>query len=403
MKGVLSGVRILDFTAHTAGPVATAAMADCGAEVIKVEPPIKGDDTRHLSPRLDGQALTYLGNNRGKKSITINLKDAEGLKIIKKLIKISDVVMENFRPGVMKRYGLDYESIKELNPKLIYCSISAYGQYGPDSHSPGFDVTIQARSGAMDLTGEANGTPMKIGIVVGDTVAAKDAFGAVAAALYHRSVTGEGQKIDISMLESMTSMNMYLDHVMIGLHPTRQGKHHISLAPYGIFEGKNGQLAVIAAFTDKHFEILCNEVIKKPELLMDKRFFTADARVKNHLILAKYIENWLSKYDDINDALCVLCKHGLVCTKIFTPEEVVHDPQLLAHGGIAEIESMPSMKNVRTFKTRAHWAKYSATPASCGRPPELGEHNKEILSLIGMSKEKIDELENKWNRKIINT
>jgi len=397
MSGVLSGIRVLDFTAHTAGPVATAAMADCGAEVIKVEPPVKGDDTRWLSPRLDGQALTYLANNRGKKSITVDFKDPEGIRILKELIKISDVIVENFRPGIMKRFGLDYQSVKELNPKMIYCSVSAYGQYGPDATRPGFDIVMQARSGAMALTGEENKTPMKIGIVVGDMVASKDAFGAIAAALYHRAVTGEGQQIDISMLESMTSMNLYIDHVMMGLHPSRKGRHHISLAPYGIFEGRNGQNAVIATFTDKHFAELCSEVLKKPELLTDGRFTTPELRIENYLVLVGYIEAWLREYDDVNDALKELEKRGLACSRILTPEEAVEDPQLNAHGGIVEIETMPSMKNVKTFKTRAHWAKYSATPAHSGRPPELGEHNQEVFSMIGMSREEIDALEKKWS------
>lgn len=399
MAGVLSGVRVLDFTAHTSGPVATAAMADCGAEVIKVEPPIKGDDTRSLSPRLDGQAMTYMTNNRGKKSITVNMKDPEGIRILKELIKISDVVVENFRPGIMKRYGLDYESIRDLNPGIVYCSVSAYGQFGPSYTKPGFDVVVQARSGAMDLTGEPDRAPVKIGIVLGDMVAAKDAFGAICAALYHKAVTGEGQYIDISMLECMTSMNLYIDHAMIGLHPARRGKHHISLSPYGIFEGKNGQTIVIAAFTNYHFGILCREVLLRPELVDDPRFVTPEARVDHYLEVADAIESWLKTFDDIDDALHEMEAHGLVCTRILTPEQVANDPQLIAHGGITEIEAMPSMKNVRSFKTRAHWAKYSATPAVCGRPPELGEHNSEVLSMIGMTPAEIEELEKKWNAK----
>lgn len=397
MAGVFENVRVLDFTAHTAGPVATAALADCGAEVIKIEPPMTGDDTRRLSPRIDGQALTYLANNRGKKSVTINLKDPEGIRILKELIKTSDVVVENFRPGTMKRFGLDYESVKELNPGLVYCSISAFGQFGPDAARPGFDIIVQARSGVMDLTGEPDGSPTKIGIVVGDMVSAKDAFGAIAAALYHKAVTGEGQYLDISMLECMASMNLYIDHALIGRNPTRQGKHHISLAPYGIFEGKNGQNAVIAAFTDKHFAILCNEVLKKPELLTDERFATAAARVEHHNELAEYIESWLGNYEDITEALEMLESKGLVCTKIFTTRDVIENQQFLEHGGLAEIEAMPSMKEVRSFKARAHWTKYSATPVRYGRPPELGEHNHEIMAQAGLSDEEIRGLEEKWN------
>lgn len=396
MAGIFDGIRVLDFTAHVSGPAATSTLADLGAEVIKIEPPEHGDDTRKLFPKLDGQALTFLWNNRGKKSVTINLKDPEGCKLVKKLIKTADVLVENFRPGVMKKFGIDYDSVKTDAPGLVYCSISAFGQYGPDSGRPGFDIIVQAKSGIMDLTGEPNGSPTKIGIVLGDMVSSKDAFGAICAGLYHKLKTGEGQYIDVSMLECMTTMNLYIDHALMGKDPQRQGRHHISLAPYGIFEGKNGQCIVMAAFTDKHWAVLCNNVFQQPEMITDPKYATGSARIENHMEIASKIETWLKQFDNINDALQKLDEKGIICCKIKSTKEASEDPQLIAHGGIAKIEAMPSMKNTKTFRARGPWVKYSKTPAVMKRAPELGEHNDEILEEVGLTKEKIEVLQAKW-------
>ncbi|WP_444641900.1 CaiB/BaiF CoA transferase family protein [Caproiciproducens sp. R1] len=396
MAGIFDGVRVIDFTAHVSGPACTSTLADLGAEVIKIEPPVTGEATRNLYPRLDGQALTYLWNNRGKKSVTINMKDPEGVAAIKELIKTADVLVENFRPGVMEKFGISYDRVKEFAPGIIYCSISAFGQYGPDAYRPGFDIVVQARSGIMDLTGEPDGMPTKIGIVLADMVSSKDAFAAIAAALYHKLKTGEGQYLDVSMLECVSSMNLYIDHALMGRDPQRQGRHHISLAPYGIFEGKNGQCIVLAAFTDKHWEILCNEVLKKPEMVDDPQYKTGNSRIENKLQIAAAIEDWLKTFDNIDDAVKTVEKFGLVASKINSTREVAQDPQLLAHGGIVDIEAMPSMKNTDSYKARGPWIKYSKTPAVMRRASELGEYNHEVLSGIGLSKEKIEEMESRW-------
>jgi Predicted acyl-CoA transferases/carnitine dehydratase len=396
MAKIFDGVRVLDFTDHVSGPTATAAMADLGAEVIKIEPPGRGDSTRSLSPKLDGQALNFLWNNRGKKSITVSLKDPDGLKVIRELLPTADVIVENFRPGVMKRLGLGYEAVIQYAPQIIYCSISGFGQTGPDAMRPGFDIIVQAKSGIMDLTGEPDGSPTKIGLVVGDMVTGKDTFGAISAALYHKLKTGEGQYIDVSMLECMTSMNLYIDHVFIGKNPQRRGRHHISLAPYGIFEGKNGQCVVIAAYTDKHWATLCNGVLKRPELVDDPRFVSPGSRTENYKEIAVLLETWLKQYDNINDALRIMEGLGLVCGKICSTQEVTEQPQLIARDAFVDIEPMPSMKNAKTFKARGPWIKYSKTPAGMKRACELGEHNYEIMGELGLSKEQVDALEEKW-------
>lgn len=398
MSAIFEGIRIADFTAHTSGPLATSLFADLGAEVIKIETPVKGDDTRHLPPFNDGAGTNFLWNNRGKKSVTLDLKDPEGIEIAKKLIMTADVVMENFRPGVMKRFGLDYDEVVKIKPDVVYCSLSAFGQYGPMAGNPGFDVIIQARSGVMDMTGEPDGMPMKSGVVMADFIAAKDAFGAVSAALFHKLRTGEGQYIDVSMLQCVAGMNLYIDQVFLGRKPHRRGNYHSSMAPYGVYKGKNGQCVVLAAYVNKHYFILC-DLMGRPDLKTDPKTSTPAARVENLEYVAEPINEWLSTFDDINDAVRILTEHGLVCSKILTTAEAAMDEQLNAHGGIVEIEAMPSMKHTKTFKARGPWAEYSKTPAKLKRACELGENNHEILEQLGLTPEEVDALEDRWTEK----
>lgn len=395
MAGIFEGIRIIDFSAHTAGPLAGGLFADLGAEVIKIEMPVHGDDTRHLSPKIDGQNPNFMWNNRGKKSVTLSLKDPQGVEIAKKLISTADAVLENFRPGVMKRLGLSYEDVIQFKPDIVYCSLSAFGQYGPAAHEPGFDIIVQARSGIMDMTGEPDGDPIKCGIVMADVVAAKDTFGAMCAALYHKLRTGEGQYVDMSMLQSLIGMNLYIDHIPLGRDPHRVGKHHLTLAPYGVFAGKNGQNIVLAAFTNRHFAILC-ELMGCPELAEDPRANTPDSRVENSGLIAETVETWLRSFDDINEAVDLLKSKGLTCSKILSTKEAFYDPQLNAHGGIAEIEAMPSMKNTKTYRARGPWMTFSKTPVHMKRACELGEHNDEILGQLGMPAEEIHALQDRW-------
>lgn len=398
MAAIFEGVRIIDFSAHTSGPLAGALFADLGAEVIKVEPPVHGDDIRGLPPRIDGQNPNFMWNNRGKKSVTLDLKDPDGLEIAKKLIASADAVLENFRPGVMKRLHLSYEDVIQFKPDIVYCSLSAFGQFGPMATNPGFDIIIQARSGIMSMTGEPDGSPTKCGVVMADIVAAKDTFGAMCAALYHKLRTGEGQYIDMAMLQSLTGMNLYLDHIALGRDPQRRGKYHLSLSPYGIYEGKNGQAVVLAAYVDKHYYLLC-DLMGHPELKTDPRTSTAAARVDNYLFVAKSINEWLSTFDNIDDAVELLSSKGIVCSKILSTKEAANDPQLLAHGGMVDIPAMPSMKHTKTWRGRGPWMRFSKTPVVMKRACELGENNYDILGELGISREEVDCLQNRWAEK----
>ena len=204
----LEGIRVLDFSTHTAGPACCAMMADLGAEVIKVELPVEGDDTRRLANSIQGYSTQFMWNNRGKKSITVDLKDPDGAAAILELGKTCDIVFETMKPGSMKKMGLDYEAFKAVKPDIIYCSISAFGQTGPKAKDPGFDILAQACSGIMDMTGERNGPPVKSGVIISDFISGKDAFGACMVALFHRFRTGEGQMIDVAMQQCLASSSV---------------------------------------------------------------------------------------------------------------------------------------------------------------------------------------------------
>ena len=226
MKNLFDGLRVVDFTSNAAGPVSTTYLADFGAEIIKVEKPVAGDDTRHFPPDLHGTGLVFFWLNRGKKSLVLDMADPEGKEIALKLIAEADIVVESFKPGTMEKFGLGYEDLRKVNPAIIMCSVSAFGQTGPYSHKPGYDVVAQALSGIMDLTGDPSGSPTRSGVVLADYTTGIYAYSAIVSALYHRERTGIGQHVDISLLDCMTSFNSYLDVAAIGGKPTRTGNHH---------------------------------------------------------------------------------------------------------------------------------------------------------------------------------
>jgi crotonobetainyl-CoA:carnitine CoA-transferase CaiB-like acyl-CoA transferase len=246
MRNIYDGLRVIEIGTNAAGPAATSMMADFGAEVIKVERVQGGDDTRFYPPLLDGNGVYFFYLNRGKKSLILDLEDPDGPAIIKKLLASADVLVENMKPGSMKKFGLAYDQVKNDNPRLIMCSISGYGQTGPDSSKPGFDLIAQALSGTMDMTGEPNGSPTKCGLAIGDYVAANTALAAINAALYYREMTGKGQYIDISLLDCMVAMNGQVEIAAVGENPTRVGNHHPSLTPFGLFNGKTSSVIICA-------------------------------------------------------------------------------------------------------------------------------------------------------------
>lgn len=280
-NAVFEGIRVLDFSNNVAGPCCASLLADMGAEVIKIERPVAGDDSRGIMPRVEGQSLTFIWTNRGKKSVELDLHDPEAVELIKRMIMDADIIVESFKPGQMKKFGLDYETVHAMKPSLVYCSISACGQTGAYASKPGFDIIAQGMSGLMDLAGDPDGAPVKQGVTIGDYVGSLNAYGAIVTALYHSRATGKGQLVDISLLDGLVYCNTTLDNAATnGAHPTRSGPHHGTMAPYGVYNGKNGQSVIIAAFTAAMWKRLC-AAMGRSELETDERFNSNAARTKN--------------------------------------------------------------------------------------------------------------------------
>ena len=393
-------LKVLDFSTMVAGPGVTRWLSRLGAEVIKVERMGTGDDTRLYSPQIHGMGLPALVMNDGKKSVTMNLGDPEAVELLKKMIADVDILVESYKPGTMKKFGLDYESVKDINPRLIYCSISAYGQTGPDSHKPGYDIIAQALSGMMDITGDPAGAPQKIGTFLGDHVGRLAACTAIGTALHYRARTGEGQFLDVSLLHSLANMNMWVEYASVaGINMTRTGNHNVSSFPYGLFEGKDGQYAVVCAPSDKMWGNLC-ELMGKPELADDPESNCVMARIKNQGKLIPVVEEWLHTFDDMQDAIDLMDAKGIPTCKVRSTAELIKDEQFLQHEGLLEAYPSPSMVEAGaegTFKVNGSPVLMSKTPETIQGPtPDLGQHNYEVLGRYGLTHEQIDALQEKW-------
>lgn len=302
-NAVFEGIRVLDFSNNVAGPCCASLLADMGAEVIKIERPVAGDDSRGIMPRVEGQSLTFIWTNRGKKSVELDLHDPEAVELIKRMIMDADIIVESFKPGQMKKFGLDYETVHAMKPSLVYCSISACGQTGAYASKPGFDIIAQGMSGLMDLAGDPDGDPVKQGVTIGDYVGSLNAYGAIVTALYHSRATGKGQLVDISLLDGLVYCNTPLDNAATnGAHPTRSGPHHGTMAPYGVYNGKNGQSVIVAAYTAAMWKRLCT-AMERPDLETDERFSSNIGRTQNLKELVAVIEDWLKGFDDVQEAV----------------------------------------------------------------------------------------------------
>lgn len=395
MKRIFDGIRVLEFTTAIAGPVAAALLADQGAEVIKIEKRGSGDEMRLADPFIEGESLTFMWANRGKKSMVLPLDDPRGLEIAKELIRTADVILENFRPGVMKKYGLDYEGAKAIKPDIVYCSVSAFGQTGPYRREAGYDNIAQAMSGILDMTGEPDRPPVVIGTLLGDYNAACNAFGAISAALYHRLRTGEGNYIDLSLVEALACINHHLEPAGFGDIHYRSGHHASGAAPFGLFEGNHGESAMICAHTPKHFRLLC-ECMGRTDLLSDPRMETRKTRFENLPALQEIIESYLKSFPTIDEPIRILKDAGIPVTKAISTAQVVQDPHFNERGIITDIPVTRKITSVKSFKGRGIYMKFSNTPGEIGIPPALGEHNTAILKELGKSDQEIEGLNSSW-------
>jgi crotonobetainyl-CoA:carnitine CoA-transferase CaiB-like acyl-CoA transferase len=375
MRGALSGVKVLDFTRVYSGPYCTMLMGDLGAEVIKVERPVTGDDTRQFMPMKNGESGYFMYVNRNKRSIALDLKNEAHVGIARRLARWADVAVENFSPGVADRLGIGYEALKKENPSIVYGSISGFGQTGPYRKKPAYDVVCQAMGGFMDLTGEKGGMPYKLGPSVVDASAGTHMAFAIMAAMHHREKTGEGQFIDVGMMDTVFSTleNFVVTKTITGTAPTRNGNANLGSAPFNVFRARDGYVAVAAA-NDSLF-IKLAAVMGRPELLENPLFRTNFERKANEAPLNAAVEEW-TRGRSVAEAVEALDAAGVPAGPILNIDQLVVDPHLRARGMLVEIE--------HPVAGRAEYPgnplKFSKTPADtfvCA--PLLGEHSEDIM------------------------
>jgi len=386
----LSGYRVLDLSRILAGPYCTMILGDQGAEVIKVERPGTGDDTRTWGPPFaGGESAYYLCCNRNKKSVVIDLKDPAGLELVRELAKVSDVFVENFTPGLTKRFGLDYDTLHKLNPRLVYVSITAYGQDGPYRTRPGYDMVLSAVGGLMWITGERNGNPCKVGVAITDVLTGVYAAGAITSALLWRERSGRGQYLDISLLDVQVAglANIASNYLVAGQEAARWGTAHESIVPYQVFKTKDRPIAIAVA-NQKLWVNFCR-LVGKEDWLDDPRFESNPKRVENREILLPLI-NELFAQKTCDEWMELLVDAAIPCGPVNNMQHLFADPQVRHRRMIAEIPH----PTIGTLRLTGIPIKYSETPSSVRlHPPLLGEHTDLVLTeTLGYSSDKIDSL-----------
>lgn len=390
-RSLLDGVRVIDLSRVLAGPYCTMMLGDLGADVIKIEAPGRGDDTRHWGPPFaeGGESAYFLSSNRNKRSITLNLKSANGMAVLKDLIRTGDVLIDNFRKGTLERFGLDYETLQELRPGLIYCTITGFGYTGPYSERPGYDFIIQAMGGLMSITGPEDGTPYRVGVAIADILTGLYAGNAILAALYAREHTGEGQRIDMALLDSQVAALSHVagNYLVTGERPQRFGNGHPTIAPYQVFKGSDKYFA-FGTGNDLQWVKFC-QAIERPEWITDERFSTNPKRVENREILIPLLDELFAE-KDAAEWLELGEKIGLPAAPINAIDEVFADPQVQARNNVVEVEH-PTAGRVKIGASPLNVV--TAPPQVRYPPPLLGEHNEEILrDVLGYDGERIAEL-----------
>lgn len=389
-SGALSGIRVIDFSRVLAGPYCTMLLADMDADVIKIEQPGTGDDTRAWGPPYLGtESGYYLSVNRNKRGIALNLKSDEGRAIALDLIRQSDVVVENFRVGVMERLGLGYEQLRALRPDLVYCSISGFGRSGPYSDRAGYDLIAEAMSGFMSVTGEPDGPGLRAGVAIGDVTTGMMACNAILAALLHRERTGQGQLVEAALLDTIIGwlINANLYYLITGENQPRTGNAHAQVVPYQSFQTQDLPM-IITAGNDRLFASLCH-VISRPEIATDPRFRTNSDRIANRPALAAAIEAELAKRPAAEWTRLLLAA-GVPAGPINTMAEVFSDPHVLARDMLVELDHA----TLGPIQLPGVPIKFSETPATARTaPPVLGQHTAAVLTeLCGLDPTRITDL-----------
>jgi len=383
----LEGIKVLDLTRVLAGPYCTMMLADFGANIIKIEPPGVGDDSRSFGPFVGKESAYFMSLNRNKRSITLNFKSEDEINLFREMVKQADVVVENYRPGTMEKFGLGYDELKKINPKIIYAACSGFGHSGPYMLKPAYDIVVQAMGGIMSITGAEGGEPTRVGASIGDIIAGMFTAYGVMLGLFHRERTGEGQKVDVGMLDCQLAVleNAISRYTTSGVVPTPLGNRHPSITPFASFAAKDGHL-IVGAGNDRLWERLCN-LIGCPELVKDERFNNNGNRtnnakelmvILNNIFITKTIKEWLE----------LLEKAELPCAPINTIDQIVNDPHIKAREMMVEIEHPIAGHQ----KMAGVPVKMSATPGQVEfHAPLLGQHTAEILlEMFGWDQEKTD-------------
>jgi crotonobetainyl-CoA:carnitine CoA-transferase CaiB-like acyl-CoA transferase len=390
----LEELRVLDISRALAGPYCAMMLGDLGADVIKVEMPGRGDESRSWGPPFvgkpyssyPGESAYFMAMNRSKRSLTVDLKSSEGQEIIKRLACLSDILVENFRTGVLNKLGLGYEDLRALNSRLIYCSISGYGRTGPYAERPGYDFILQAEGGIMGITGPVEGPPYRVGVSIIDLTTGMFASTAILAALHWREINGEGQLIDLSLLDTSAALlaNIATNYLVGGIEPSRMGNAHFNIAPYEVFRSRD-RWFTLGALNVRQWERLC-QVVGQPELKDDPRFSSNQDRVANREALSKLLNDAFAKHD-ANFWLEELQQAEIPSGPINTIRDVFNHPQSASREMKLEIEH----PTAGVIGLPGFPYKMSRTPAEMHRPPPLlGEHTEEILiELLGYSSEQI--------------
>jgi len=394
-SGSLSGVRVVDLTRALAGPFCTRIMADMGAEIIKIEPP-GGDVARQFEYTTpEGVSGYFMQQNCGKRDICLDLANPDAIEAVKRLVEVSDVVLENFRPGVMDRFGLGYSDLCKLNPAIIMCSISAFGQNGPYAQRRAGDMVVQSVSGIASLTGEPDGPPQTVGMALSDTTGGLHAFGAICAALYRRSVTGQGQYVELALVDCVMWQNEWASQYLFlsdgKLEPNRYGNRRPILIPGNLFRGKDGWVTIVAS-TDAGWRNL-TEAMGMPELAEDPRFFDRETRMANRDELEALVEDWVGTFDSVREVEELLADRGAVmCGWVRTWREMLEDPHTEQRGLIARVQD-PLLGDTPVMNSP--FRIQGAEAGVKGPAPLLGEHTRDVLQyLLGYSSEQVLEMVN---------
>ena len=390
MSVALNGIKVLDLSRVLAGPWATMTLGDLGADVLKIEQPGTGDDTRTwMPPAVEGVSTYYLGANRNKKSVAIDIGKPEGRDLIIELAKKSDVLIENFRPASLKKFKLTYDDLKDINPRLIYCSISGYGRGHELEERPGYDFIIQAESGFMSITGEKEGEPMRLGVAFIDLISGMNAVQAILAALFMRERTGKGQWLDISLTDSAMFMlaNVASGHLNTGREALRYGNAHPSIVPYQLFDCVDGRIA-LAVGNDEQFRRFC-KIIGLPDLAMDERFVTNKGRTEARDELLPIIADKL-RDRKLQELLADLRAVGVPAGELRTVGQAFASDVAILRDTVVSVPS----ERIGTFRSVRSPLRMSESPfAPPTLPPEVGEHTRQVLQAeLDLSADRVDQL-----------